>query len=225
MQVFSNLTAFLTGTPALIGLLLTALIIFLAADWRVALAALLVQYVLVALALTGHMKVELVLVKLLTGSLVTAILYLSARRIRDAGSGGRAEETGPRFFGLHLGWTAGPLGFPLRLLAALLVVLVTVRVFGHYRLTVVPMDLALMAFWMAGMGMLGLVLSGNPLRVALAALTILAGFDLVYGTLEPSLALVGFVSAFYLLSALGFSYLTSVHTLASDRAEGEETPS
>ena len=41
MQVFGDVLRFLTGTPAMIGLLLTSWIIFVAADWRVALWALL----------------------------------------------------------------------------------------------------------------------------------------------------------------------------------------
>ncbi len=220
MDVLTNLAAFLTGTPVLIGLLLTALVLFLAADWRVAVGALLVQYILVVIALTDYVQIELVVVRLLTGFLVTIILYLGARHIRDAGSDPQAEEAGPHVLGLHLGWLAGPLGFPLRLLAALLAVLATIRVFEHYTLTIVPMSLALMAFWMACLGLLGLVLSSHPLRVAVAVLTILAGFDLVFGTLEPSLAVVGFLCALDLVAALGLSYLTTVHYLAGQGAGG-----
>jgi hypothetical protein len=225
MQVWTNLLDFLTGTPALIGLLLTALVLFLAADWRVAMGALLVQYVLIALTLTDYLRPEVVLVRLLVGLLATLILYLGARRIRDVGGDGQAEGAGPHLRGWHLGWLAGPLGFPLRLLAALLAVLATVRVFGQYNLAIVPMHLGLMAFWMVCLGLLGLVLSGNPLRVGVAVLTILSGFELVYLTLEPSLALVGFLSAFDLVATLGLSYLATVHYLAGQGVADEETRS
>jgi len=222
MQVFADLVNFLTGAPVMIGLLLTALIIYVAADWRVALSALLVQYILVGLALVDAVQLEFVIVRILTGFLVTAILYLSARRI-PVGGNGTEGETGPHILGLHVGWLAGPLGFPLRLMASLLVVLLVVNVFQSYTLESVPMGLALMAFWMAGMGMLGLVLSGHPLRAALAAMTFLAGFDLVFTALEPGLALVGFLSAFYLLAALGFAYLITAQSLAGTSTGGRET--
>jgi len=221
MQVFSDFLDFLTGAPAMIGLLLSALIIFVAADWRVALSALLVQYILVGLALVDAVRLEFVVVRILTGILVTAILYLSARYI-PTGDHEKEDGPGPHIFGLHVAWLAGPLGFPLRLMASLLVVLLVVRVFQSYTLAAVPMGLALIAFWMAGMGMLGLVLSGHPLRAAVAVMTFLAGFDLVFAALEPSLAVAGFLSAFYLLAALGFAYLIAAHALAGTGTERRE---
>ena len=102
-------------------------------------------------------------------------------------------------------------------MAVLLVVLALVRLFGQVQLPLaskgVSIDLALAAIWMGSMGVIGLVLSGGPMRVASALLTILAGFDLVYATLEPSLALVGFYGALTLLAALAFSYLIVAQTL------------
>lgn len=222
MGVFSNLLTLMSGTPALVGLFLAALVIFLASDWRVLLAALLIQYLFVGLLLTHSIGPEVVLVKILVGVLVVGILLLSARHIPKAKTEGEYESLGPHFLGLHVGWLEGPLGFPLRLLSVFLVILTLVRVFGNYPLAVVPLDVAMVAFWLGAMGILGLVLSGNPLRVAVAVLTILAGFDLVYSSLEPSLAVVGFLSAFYLGAALAFAFLTTVHSLTgSEAAEGE----
>ena len=62
--------------------------------------------------------------------------------------------------------------------------------------------------------MLGLVVSSEPMREAPAVLTILAGFDLVYGGLELRLAVVGFWSALTILAALAFSYLALVQGLS-----------
>jgi hypothetical protein len=70
--------------------------------------------------------------------------------------------------------------------------------------------------WLGSMGMIGLVLGGSPLRVATAILTILAGFDLVYASLEPSLAVVGFLGALTLLTAFASSWLTIVQGLGSE---------
>jgi hypothetical protein len=73
------------------------------------------------------------------------------------------------------------------------------------------------------MGLIGLVLSGEPLRAGLAVLTILAGFDLVFAGLEPSLAVVGFYGAFTLVAALAFSYLVAVKGLGMSLDEPGET--
>jgi hypothetical protein len=202
-------------------LLLAALVLFLASDWRVSLAALLIEYVCVGLLLTRTLQAEVVLVKLTVGALVVAILLLSARHIRrDTAEG--AEPIGPHFLGWHLGWLEGPLGFPLRLLALVLVVLALVRLFSDYGLTIVPLDVALVAAWLAATGMLGLVLGSDPVRGAMAVLTVLAGFDLVYSMLERSLAVVGFLSAFYLAAALALAYLITVHGLAAEQTGKKE---
>jgi hypothetical protein len=202
MEALSGVFTFAAGAPAIIGLFLTALIIFLTSDWRVSLAALLVQYTLIALTLTRFLEPEVVVVKLLVGVLVVPILYLGTRQLPAEG-----ETAGG---GLRLGWDAGPLGFPLRLLAVLLVFLVLTRMSGALRLPLVPPDVTFAAIWLGSMGLLGLVLGGSPLRLAPALLTILAGFDLVYAILESSLAIVGFVGALTLLTALAFSFLTIV---------------
>jgi hypothetical protein len=75
--------------------------------------------------------------------------------------------------------------------------------------------------WLAAMGVIGLVISGDPLRVAPAVLTILTAFDLVYSGLEPSLAVVGFVAAITLMAALAFGYLITVQGLSERRIKEE----
>jgi hypothetical protein len=76
------------------------------------------------------------------------------------------------------------------------------------------------------MGLLGLVLSDDPLRAAPAALTILAGFDLVYAGLDQNLAVAGFFGVLTLLAALGFSYLILTPAPGTSQAgpDGEEEP-
>jgi hypothetical protein len=220
MEAFSTFFDFMAGTPAVIGLSLAALIIFLIADWRLSLAALLLQYVLVGLALTRAIQPEVAIVKIVVGVTVIPILYLGARHLPGKGGTGEADAQGARFLGLDVGWDAGPLGLPLRILAVLLAVLALVRLYGPVRLPLVsagvPIDVTLAAIWMATMGIMGLVLSGGPLRVAAALLTILSGFDLVYATLERSLAIVGFYGALTLLTAFAFSYLIIAQAMDED---------
>jgi hypothetical protein len=81
--------------------------------------------------------------------------------------------------------------------------------------------MALVALWLAAMGIAGLVLSSEPLRAAPALLTVLAGFDLVYSIVEPSLAVVGLSGAMVILTALAFSYLALVHGPRGDMLEPE----
>jgi hypothetical protein len=221
MEALSEILAHLTGAPAVAGLVLTAAIVFLTSDWRLSLTALLVQYLLVGVALSASLQAEVALVKALVGVLAVAILYLTARHIQE-GKGALYSEPPPqsrppagsrRFPRMQVGWAAGPLGLPLRFLTVLLVVLAVARLFDDYHLTFVPADAAFVAVWLGAIGMVGLILSSDPLRVAPALLTILSGFDLVFASLEPSLAVVGFWSALILLATLAFAYLAIVQDL------------
>jgi hypothetical protein len=222
MQALTDILAFLAGTPAVVVPVVAALIIFLTSNWRLSLIALLVQYAFVGLALTQTIRPEVAFVKILVGILVVLILYLTARQIQEAKPPGGVEESGFRVLGLHVGWMSGPLGLPLRILSVFLVILALVRLFESYQLTLVPVEVALVASWLGAMGLLGLVLGGSPLRVAASFLTILTAFDWVYSSLEQSTAIVGFFGAFTLLASLAFSYLAAVHDLAVSQTGVEE---
>ncbi len=222
MDTLSDAFAFMAGLPATAGLLVAAATIFLTSDWRLSLTGLLVQYLLLGLTLTRFIQPELAIAKILAGGLAVSILYLTARHIQDVKGQPAASREGSHLLGLPIGWGAGPLGLPLRLLVVFLVALTVLRLFSAYPGSPVPADIAFVALWLGGMGMAGLVLGYEPLRVAAAVLTFLAGFDLVYTILEHNLAVSGLLGALLLLTALAFSYLATVHGLGSHPVEPEE---
>ncbi len=232
MEAIPETFAFIAGLPAIIGLILTAAVIFLTSDWRLSLTGLLVQYVLMGLTLTRFIEAEVAIVKILTGVLAVSILYLSARRIQGEGDGQENTTDGLQFFGFHLGWRTGPLGLPLRILVLTMVALAAIHFFDAYRSllpvldadgSMVPPDIAFVSMWLAATGVMGLVLSGDPLRVAAAVLTILTAFDLVYAGLESRLSIVGFVAALTLMAALAFAYLVTVQGLRMRLAQEPST--
>lgn len=224
MDVFTNVLVFMAGVPAIVGLVLTAVAVFLTSDWRLSLTSLLVQYLLVGLVLTRFIQAEVAIVKILVGVMVVLMLYLSVRRVQAVGPFQELEQQRVRLLGLRVAWGRGPLGLPLRLLVAFLVAVAVIRFSGEYY-TLLPTpdggnptispDVALAAFWLGCMGLVGLILSGEPDRVAPAVFTTLAGFELIYAGLETNLAIVGFWEAFILLAALALSYLIVVRGLAT----------
>lgn len=223
MEAFSDLFAFVSGVPGLALLSLAALTLVLTADWRLSLTALLVEYIAVGLVLTRFLLPEVALAKILAGVFAVFMLYLAARRVQEAQPSLVSEPSNRRFLGLQISWGGGPLGLPLRLLVVLLVALGLIRFFGSYQFPLIPIDVAFVTCWLASLGLMGLVLSGDPLHVAPALLTILAAFDLVYASLESNLAIAGFSAALTLLAALAFSYLITVHGLAQvELPAGEE---
>jgi hypothetical protein len=231
MEGIGDSFAFLAGTPAFVGLLLAAAIILVTSDWRLALSLLLFQYLFLGLTLTRFVQPEIALVRILTGVLVVPILYLSARQVEDVPTTRQVEGTEPRFLGLSMKWGAGPLGLPLRLLTVLLTGLALIRFYPEYPNLLspvvatglpVPPDVALVAMWLMAMGLMGIILSGEALRVAPAVLTVLCGFDLVYALQEDNLAVAGFFGALTLLAALAFSYLATVQGLSVAVSATEE---
>lgn len=234
MEAIGDSFSFLAGVPAIVGLMLAAATILVTSDWRLALGALLVQYMLLGLTLTRFVQPEVAFVRILTGALVVPILYLAARQVEEASNAGEGEGVGQRFLGLPLGWGAGPLGLPLRLLTVLLTALALIRFYPAASALLglqgsgvgVPPDVAFIGLWLAGMGLMGIVLSGEALRVAPAILTVLCGFDLVYTGVEENLAIAGFFGALTLLAALAFSYLATVQGMAPAKptVEDEEEP-
>jgi len=224
MDALSDVFTYISGVPATIGLLLTAIIILLTSDWRLSLTALLIQYILIGTALSNDVRLEVAVVKILVGVLAVSILYLTARRLQDIGGTLTVGSEKARFLGLSVGWEAGPLGLPFRLLAALLAALAVLRLFGSLNLPQTSAATAFAASWLVAMGLTGLVVSTSPLRVAAALLTILGAFDLVYARLEPSLAVAGFWSVLILLGALAFAYLAVVQGLAPRPEKAAEGP-
>ena len=96
--------------PGIAGLILAAAAILVTSDWRLALSALLLQYLCLGLILTRFIPPEAAFVRILTGALVVPILYLSARQETGASSARPGEGTEQRFLGLPMGWAAESLG-------------------------------------------------------------------------------------------------------------------
>ena len=227
MGIFADTFDLVAGLPAIVGLILTAAVIFLTSDWRLSLTSLLVQYVLVGLTLTRFVQAELAVVKILVGVLIVCMLFLSARHVRDGSDAQETSEDGLQFLGMHVGWRTGPLGLPLRILTLIMVFVAAFHFFDDYRMLLpvldggnaaVPADIAFVSMWLAAMGLMGLVISGDPVRVAPAVLTTLTAFELVYALLEPDLAVVGAVAALMLMAALALAYLIAVRGLREKAA-------
>jgi hypothetical protein len=202
-EVITRLS-FLTASPAVVGLVVTASLIIMVRDWRVSLAALLAQYLLLGFLLTRLISPEVATVKTLVGALICLILYLTARRVRWGRQRGK-----DRFSPLLTGWEVFPVGLPFRLLAVVLMGLVASSLLKSYPLPEVPRDIGFACYWLALVGLLVVILTAEPLKTGLGLLTFIAGFELFYTGLESSLSLVGFLGIVNLLMALAIAYLAS----------------
>jgi len=202
-EVIARLS-FLTASPAVASLVVTASLIIVVRDWRVSLAALLAQYLLMGFLLTRLVTHEVATVKALVGALICSILYLTARRVRW-GRQRSKYETSP----MPIGWEVFPVGLPFRLLAVVLTGLVASSLLNSYPLPEVPKDIGFACYWLALIGLLAMILTAEPLKAGLGLLTFMAGFELFYAALENSLSVVGSLGIVNLFMALAIAYLAS----------------
>lgn len=190
--------------------LITGTLILLVRDWRVMLLALLGQYVSVGLILSQMIPPEIALIKVLVGALVCLMLYLAARQ---SGWGVRvephtAQQLFPRNVGIRdpLPWTGGA----FRALILCLVFILTTVLTRDYPLPDMPSEVGLSCYWLMLIGLVALMLTGQPLLAGPGLLTALTGFELLYTFLESSLVIVFLLAAVNLLLTASISYLVAV---------------
>lgn len=210
-QVLAKLS-FLTTTPAIVGVFVTASLIVVVRDWRLSLAALATQYVLVGLLLTRFIQPQVAVIKVLIGALVCVILYLTARLVSrdETGSASGQEDADDSRSLLHaIRKETSAADFAFRLLAALSMGLAVYGLSRRYPLPELPLDIGFACYWLASLGVLALILTEEPLKAGMGLLTLIAGFELFYSALERSLSVVGFLGIANFLLALAIAYLAA----------------
>jgi hypothetical protein len=203
-------------TVALLGLAATAGLIVAITDWRACVFALVAQYVLAGLLLTRVIRPEVAAIKTLIGAMICVVLYITARR---AGWGKLSLEKGeepPSRFQLVL-----MLGVPFRVMTALMGVALAFSAAFKLPLADVPLEVSFGVFTLGLMGVFAIALADEPFKGGLGLLTLITGFELFYSSIEQSLAVVGFMGVVNFMLALAISYLTTVHSVATQIEEND----
>lgn len=184
------------ATPAFVLLLVAAVVVLILRDWRLVLAALAVQYIGVFVLTAGAWPVSLAIIKLVVGWMATAALGLTQLSNKET-----VEEHS---------W---PSGWPFRLLASLLVLLVVISTAPRLVLWI-PANVSLPAaqgsLALLGMGMLQLGMTTRPLRVIVGLLTFLAGFEILFASVENSILVAGLLAGINLGLAFIGAYLLTL---------------
>lgn len=228
MDVLRTLSS-IPGLAVLIGLIVAAALLVVLVNWRLLILALGVQYLLVGLMLTRVVPLELAAVKALVGVMICPVLFITARRVRwgqidQPGEVGADQPMGdalapdqpapkPAARRSMLDWLISP-GFPLRLMAALLTAVLAVSLALRNPLLVtgdalVSRDVTIGTFGLLLLGLLNILLNENPLKVGVGLLSVLAGFEMFYTSVEPTLTIVGLLGMTNLIIGLAISYLTT----------------
>ena len=191
---------------AAVGLLLvTSIGLLTSRDWRWSLGFLAAQYLGMFWLMTLHWPFGLASIKLVTGWMATATLGVTRLDLVEH------EQTDE---------SAWPQGRLFRLFAAAIVVILVIASAPQVETIIPGISRPVIAggLLLVGMGLLHLGLTAEVLRVILGLLTVMAGFELLYATVETSILLAGLLSIVNLGLALAGAYLMT----ATPSEEAEE---
>lgn len=174
----------------------TAALTIVLNDRRWMLIALAGMYIALTWMTAISIPLEIAIVKLVAGMMVCAVLALSVMR---AGS----EAQGMTGGGL-------PSGMAFRIIAVLMVLATAwgLSVRGWVSLPQAMNRHAILgSMVLLSLGLLHLGVSEEPFRVGLGLITALAGFEILYAALEPSMAILALLAAVHIGIAIIVSYL------------------
>lgn len=205
------------GFPAAYLVIAAAAIVVAVWDWRIALLALAAQYLLAGLLFVDVLDPRVAYVKLLVGLFVCLMLYITARQVEWGKTPPdlTAEEAARLYPVRYLQW--GRFRLSLRSIVRLaLVVLVTIVVLqvgqsAGVQLPVVPEPVSLAVYGLMALGLLGMAVTSEPLKAGMGLLIFMSGFELLYSSLEQSLAMLTLLAVANLVIALAIAYLTQAH--------------
>lgn len=172
--------------------------LLLSRDWRWSLGILAFQYIGVFWLVQLTWPISMAAVKLITGCMVCAVL-------------GMVKIGSAPISGTEQAW---PQGRIFRGLAGGLVVLVTAAFAPTLAnwLGVIGLPRAWGSILLMGMGLLHLGITAQPLRVIIALLTVMAGFEIVYAAVENSTLVAASLAIINLGMALAGAYLLNAST-------------
>jgi hypothetical protein len=215
--------AALPGTAVLIGLLIAAGLLVILINWRLLILVLGAQYILIGLMLTRVVPIELAAVKALVGIMICPVLFITARRVSwGHPEEDETEEVPPADRPRRRWWHILGAGWPVRLIVAVLALAISTGLASRNPLPIVAdqslsRDLTTGAFSVMLLGLINVALAENPLKVGIGLLSIMAGFELFFTSVEPTLTIVGLLGLTNLFLALAISYL--ITAWASRRSE------
>jgi len=173
---------------------MTGLILLLSKDWRLGIGALAFQYFGVFILVSISWPVEIAVVKLVAGWMSAAVLGMALVSEPNGWSEDQPYLSSSTFF---------------RLLAAGLVLPVSITIAPTLEEWLPGIQIQQVYGGMALilLGLLNLGFKSKPIRVIIGLLTILAGFEVYYATIEFSALVTGLLAVINLGLALVGTYL------------------
>ncbi len=195
----------LAATPLLAALAGSTIAILLIRNWRVALPALIVQYVVVGIMLARVIQPGVALITPMAGALVSLALSIAAQRVDDQRAQ-RGESVAVERI-RHVAWRSVPAQVLLRAIAAALVLTAAFGATVRFPLPGSTRDLGLGAYVLLASGILLMATAPEALNVGMGILMFISGVELGYTPLEPSISVSVLLGFMTLLVGIAISYL------------------
>lgn len=188
---------------AIVIILITSVGLLVARDWRISTIFLAAQYLAMFILLLPHLPLGMSSVKVVTGWMSAAILGMTRSDLKEDD----AEEN------------LWPRGRLFSLFAAGMVVLIVAGATPSVSNIMADAGTAVTAggLLLVGLGLLHLGITSQILRVTQGLLTVIAGFEIIYSSVESSALVV----ALLVIINLGLALVGSYLMIASQRREPE----
>jgi hypothetical protein len=196
----------LAATPLLVALAVSTIFILLFRNWRIALPALIVQYVVVGIMLARVIQPGVALIKPMAGALVCLALSIAAQRADDVRSK-RGESVAVERI-RHVAWRSVPAQVLLRAIAAVLVLTAAYGATVRFPLPGGARELGLGAYMLLASGILLIAIAPEALNIGVGLLMFLSGVELGYTPLEPSISVSVLIGFMTLAVGIAIAYLT-----------------
>jgi hypothetical protein len=202
--------------PGSVLVLLTSLVLVSFRDWRISLMGLTIQYLGVFLLVSTHWPFVMAMTKVVAGWISTAVLAMAVASIPESNSGPPPNRTQLQI--LRTVWRFFRLS-SFQLATAAMIVLVVLSLVPSIEIWIPSMGIAdsFGAFTMIGLGLLHLGFTSQPLRIILALLTILSGFEIIYSAVEISTLVAGLLAGVTLGLAMIGAYLLIIESIGVER--------
>lgn len=193
---------------ASIAVALTGALLILSDNRRLLLATLAAQYVFVAWLVGLSLPLQVAAAKLVAGLLACAIIAVALANVGWSGQFVTPETI--------------PSGMIFRTIAVCLVLLAALGLGGDIWSTLPKISTVASygATFLIALGLLQLGFQEESVKVGIGLLTIISGFEVVYTTIEPSLAVMALLAAVHLGIAVVVSYLLLIGSGEKTRPEG-----
>lgn len=196
----------LAVAPLLFGLAASAAVLLLVRNWRIALPALIVQYVLTGILLARVIPPGVAIIKPFAGVIVCLALSLAAQRA-DHARAARGESVASERVG-RVRWSTLPSQFLVRVVTAVLVLTAAFGAAVRFPLPGDAATLSLAAYTLVAGAILLIASTPDALNAGMGILMLLSGIEIGYMPLESSITVSILLGLMTLIVGVAVANLT-----------------